>query len=242
MTQLRAVTFDATGTLFHPPRLGEIYSEVFGRHGAPVPAQEAETLVRRVWQEFDCRYSGASGHDRFSAHPGGARGWWSDFVARILSYLDSPAEPAFVSAELFDRFAKTTAWEIYPDVGPALEQLASSGVALAVVGNWDQRLPTLVEELFRGLFDQVICSAEVGFEKPHPAIFEAACQALRLLPGQCLHVGDRPVEDVEGARAAGLEALLLDRDGGGDLHSLVELPEVVQAQKEQQMPVLPSRG
>jgi len=64
----------------------------------------------------------------------------------------------------------------------------------------------------------------VGWEKPHPEIFARAVAAFGLTPGEVVHVGDHRREDVEGARAAGLQALHLDRAGGGDLASLAELP------------------
>ena len=63
-TAIKAVTFDATGTLFHSPRLGEIYAEVLGRHGVSVGAERALGLIHQVWQEFDC--ASVMERDRFA--------------------------------------------------------------------------------------------------------------------------------------------------------------------------------
>ena len=94
-----------------------------------------------------------------------------------------------------------------------------------MVSNWDERLPRLLAALgLAGHFEAVVVSAEVGVEKPHPRIFEAALERLALAADEVVHVGDHAVEDVEGARAVGLRALRLARDGGGDLASLEELP------------------
>lgn len=221
---VEAVTFDATGTLFHSPRLGAIYSQVLGRHGVEVGADEAARRVHTVWRELDCREQ--MDRERFGAHPGGARGWWRRFLDRFCEYQGAAPASPFAATELFDRFARAAAWEVYPDVVPALEALAGRGLRLAVVSNWDPRLPRLLEELrLARHFDAVVHSAAVGVEKPHPEIFRRALAALELPAERVLHVGDSRRHDLEGARAVGMRALLLDRDGGGgDLPSLSELP------------------
>ena len=107
-----------------------------------------------------------------------------------------------------------------------LDELAARGFALAVVSNWDERLPRLLERLdLARRFAAIAVSQQVGVEKPHAAIFLSALERLGVEPAEAVHVGDRKLEDVEGARAAGLEALWLAKDGAGDLTSLAELPE-----------------
>ena len=108
---LRAVTFDLTGTLIHAPRLGEIYSEVLGRHGVDVAPERAASLVREVWRELDCLAHPA--RDRFAAHPDGARGWWRRLLERLCERLEAGPPDPFAAAELFERFAGADAWEVY---------------------------------------------------------------------------------------------------------------------------------
>ncbi len=94
------------------------------------------------------------------------------------------------------------------------------GFLLAVVSNWDSHLPALLEGL--GLarsFRAVSVSAIEETGKPEPEIFLRTCARLSVAPGEVLHVGDSLAEDYEGARAAGLQALLLDRE---DRHPHVE--------------------
>ena len=63
-----------------------------------------------------------------------------------------------------------------------------------------------------------------GARKPDPAIFAAALELAGAPPDEALHVGDTPEEDVDGARAAGIRPLLIDREGtGGDISSLEEI-------------------
>ena len=122
---------------------------------------------------------------------------------------------------------------MYPDVLPTLERLSESGVALAVVSNWDSFLPRLLE--LRGLapfFRTVSVSAIEGTGKPDAEIFRRTCERLAVEPGDALHVGDSLREDFDGARGAGLSALLLDRTdqhpGMADrIRSLSEIPEVL---------------
>jgi putative hydrolase of the HAD superfamily len=223
---LRAVTLDVNGTLIHPPRLFEIYSEVLARHGTRVDPFELEPIVRLVWQELEC--SVRFGEDRFAAHPGGARGWWGHFADRVCEHLGVDEPSRFAKSELYDRFARGAAWEIYPEVPRVLDQLAARGVRMAVVSNWDERLPELLEDLgLAATFEAIVYSAAVGAEKPHPAIFQRALDLLGEPPSAVLHVGDRRQQDVEGAEALGMQALYLDRHKGqGDVEDLTGLLEL----------------
>lgn len=220
---LAAVTLDVTHTLLECPRLGQIYAEVLGRHGIELEPRDVEATIPLVWQELSC--SAPFPRDRFAAHPAGARGWWQRFIERTCELLAAPRPSRFATAELFDRFGQAESWRVFPEVPAVLEALVSRGVRLAVVSNWDDRLPQLLARL--GLarrFEAIVTSAGVGREKPDPAIFSAALAALGVPARAALHVGDHPREDVEGALAVGMQALHLDRrSGGGDLADLTEL-------------------
>jgi putative hydrolase of the HAD superfamily len=228
---IRAVTFDVTHTLIHCPRMGEVYSEVLGRHGVEVAPEEAVRLVRLVWQELACAADPA--RDRFTSHPEGPAGWWKRFLERLCEHLEAPPPSRFAAAELFARFARPDAWEVYPDVPGTLETLSGLGLRLAVVSNWDHRLPDLLDRLGLGrFFDALVYSSAVGVEKPDRRIFEAALRSLGVGADEALHVGDARLEDVEGAQAVGMHALLLARQrGAGDLHDLSHLPELVAGER-----------
>jgi putative hydrolase of the HAD superfamily len=221
---IEAVTFDVTHTLLHCPRLGEIYAEVLTRHEAAVSPREALSLVRTVWQELSC--SSDPGRDRFTSHPGGERGWWARFLERVCEHLGAPPPSRFAAAELFHRFGQANAWEVYPEVTDVLASLREQGLRLAVISNWDHRLPGLLAELeLAPFFEAVVYSSAVGVEKPDRRIFGRTLELLRTEAATVLHVGDGRLEDFEGASAVGFSALLLDRSRrGGDLHDLTPLP------------------
>ena len=133
---------------------------------------------------------------------------------------------AVLSAELgrevaVEEMMAAIRFRAYPDAAPALAELRALGARLVCVSNWDYSLPDVLARV--GLADEldgVVTSAAVGARKPDPRLFEAALEVAGCAADEALHVGDTPTEDVEGARAAGIRALLIDRDGGGDIESL----------------------
>jgi len=215
MQNIRAITFDVGGTLIQPwPSVGHVYAEVAAGHGyRGIDPGALNDRFAQVW-----RARGDFEHSH--------QGWAGLVDATFAGLLDrKPSESFF--PELYERFADPSAWHIHDDVIPTLDELASRGFALAAVSNWDERLRPLLKALsLDGYFEAVLVSCELYFAKPSNVIFEHALRKLGVTPGEALHVGDSEQEDVAGARAAGMHALLIDRDGapGPDgIRSLKEL-------------------
>ena len=104
-------------------------------------------------------------------------------------------------------------FELLPDALPALDALAGAGLRLGVVSNWDCGLQEVLDGLGVGdRFEAVSVSAVVGAAKPDPAIFLDALDTLGIPPERALHCGDHPRYDCAGAAAAGVRAVLVDRD------------------------------
>jgi putative hydrolase of the HAD superfamily len=113
----------------------------------------------------------------------------------------------------------------YPDSAPCLAAMRRRRLSLVCVSNWDCSLPDVLERCgLREALDGVVTSAEAGARKPDPAIFAPALAIAGVEASRALHVGDTVSEDVDGARAAGIRALHLDRSGAGEIASLAEVP------------------
>jgi len=121
----------------------------------------------------------------------------------------------------------------YPDVEPALRALREAGIRLVIASNWDCSLPDWLGPTgLLGLVDGVVTSADAGEPKPRAAVFRLALELAGAEPGEAVHVGDSPENDVEGARRAGIRPLLLARegrapDGVETIRSLEPLPSLV---------------
>jgi putative hydrolase of the HAD superfamily len=102
----------------------------------------------------------------------------------------------------------------YPEVADELRALRAAGLRLVVASNWDASLPqTLARVGLLELVDGVVTAAQCGAMKPDPAVFEAALALAGVAAADALHVGDSLTEDVAGAAAVGIEAVLVDRRG-----------------------------
>jgi putative hydrolase of the HAD superfamily len=102
----------------------------------------------------------------------------------------------------------------FDDAVPALRDLRAGRHGLVVVSNWDCALSDWLDGVgLLELVDGVVTSAEVGAAKPDARVFRSALELAGVEPEQAVHVGDSPDNDVDGARAAGIRAVLLWRDG-----------------------------
>jgi putative hydrolase of the HAD superfamily len=210
---IRAVTLDAAGTLFAPSEpVGVTYARVARRHGIAADPAGVEARFRRALRAAPpLAFPGTTASGRALLE----RAWWLDVVRTALSADDAtPPRLAACFEALFAHYARADAWTVFADVPPALAALRSHGVRLAVVSNFDGRLPGVLDGLgLGGAFDAVVWSSAAGAAKPDPAIFEAAAGRLEVDTRATWHVGDDPHADVGGARAAGATAVLLDRHG-----------------------------
>jgi putative hydrolase of the HAD superfamily len=121
----------------------------------------------------------------------------------------------------------------YPDVEPALRDLRERGVTVVIASNWDCSLPEWLGPTgILELVDAVVTSAEVGAAKPSPRVFERALGLAGVDAAEALHVGDKVDNDIEGAAAAGIRGVLIQRDGDPpagveSIRSLGELPALL---------------
>ncbi len=135
----------------------------------------------------------------------------ADRLFRRLN-IHAPSGAVAEHAEPLWRLLGPDCFAVFPHVTDVLATLRQAGLPLAVVSNWQCGLGHFCDELGLGdAFDHILASAELGWAKPDPHIFAEACRRLGVPAGQVLHVGDTIVDDIEGARAAGMETVLVRR-------------------------------
>jgi putative hydrolase of the HAD superfamily len=152
----------------------------------------------------------------YRAHHDEAVDWATlkDLRWRCAAVVQEQLQTALPLDDVLDALLGAIRFRAYPEVPGVLARLRAGGARLAVVSNWDVSLHDVLERTgLRPLVDAVVISAELGVAKPDPAIFRAALDRLGAGPDGALHVGDSLEDDVAGARAAGLEAVLVARNG-----------------------------
>jgi putative hydrolase of the HAD superfamily len=213
----RAVLLDAMGTLltFEPP--APLLRAELRERGVEVSAEAAKAAIRDEIAYY-----------RAHLHEGRDAASLADLRRRAADAM----RPALgIDGDLTEALLASLRFHAYPDAGPALMELRSRGLAIVVVSNWDHSLhERLTETGLAPLVDAAVASAELGHAKPDRAIFEHALELAGVEAGAALHAGDSLREDVEGALAAGLRAVLLARDEQPRaavpvIRSLAELPQ-----------------
>lgn len=116
--------------------------------------------------------------------------------------------------ELFGRYLRAyeSSWQAFPDAFPLLQRLHAAGhrVGLLTNGTETQQLAKLRHTGLLDEFDVICTSERIGFAKPDARAFAVLASELGVEPAACLFVGDDPAKDADGARAAGMQALLVD--------------------------------
>jgi putative hydrolase of the HAD superfamily len=198
--KIRAITFDVGHTLIEPREaVGDVYAEAAARHGG--------TNLSRA--ELEHRFQIALGKAGSAVN---TREDWARIVDDTFAGLVAPPPSETFFPELFERFAQPSAWRIYDDVWPALDELSHRRVRLGVISNWDNRLRALLAALeLASRFEVIVISCEQGCAKPARAMFKSAARQFRLPPAEILHVGDNWEADVQGARAAGFHSIQIAR-------------------------------
>ena len=225
--ELDGVLIDAGGVLVDPN--WHTVAAVLDRHGVradPHDLAAADPLLKRELDETLAIRSSTDVTRR------------ERWLAQLLRHAGVDADPAKVDAasdELESLHLERGVWDLVIDgVAAALDELRAAGLRLSLASNAEPLLRSKLTEL--GLarhFDHLAISGEVGVEKPDPAFFRGALEAIAVPPSRAIHVGDLYEIDVVGARSAGMEAVLVDvADLSGDrdvtrVRSLTELPALI---------------
>jgi putative hydrolase of the HAD superfamily len=209
----KAIFFDAAGTLIKPARrVGESYTLVAQKYGVEVSSAAISERFRACFEASPpLAFPGVSPAETIQLE----REWWKQLVGRIFEPWPFERFDDYF-AELFDYFAQAKSWTLYPEVPETLSALKGRGLIVDVISNFDSRLIKILHGLgATHWFEEIFISSRVGYAKPHRRIFETALERHGLNPSDALHVGDSEINDVGGARNAGVKGIWIDRSSNG---------------------------
>ncbi len=199
---VRAVLLDAFGTLLRMEPPPPVLTALLADAGFPLDEQRVADALALEIRHYRLRM-------QLGRDAEGLAALRAECAGVLVDALGPGAPPIPLATELL---VESLRFHLFDDVLPALDLLDDMGLVLGVVSNWDCALPQHLARLgVADRFEVIVASAAAGYQKPDPGIFTTALSALGMAPADALHVGDRRVEDLNGARAAGLQALLLDR-------------------------------
>ena len=205
---LRAVFLDIGDTVMRPnPSWEHVYAMAFEEFGVHVEVEDLQRALRQAY-----RHGGWGLDAGFEPTEETSFRRTIEIDAAAIAELGLEPMPDAFFRRLGELFMVTSHWHIFPDAYPTLTALQERGLVVGAVSNWVWNLPELLHalDLVRH-FDFIAASARIGFEKPHPRIFEWALARAQVEPSSVIHVGDHIGADVEGARGVGIDGVLIDR-------------------------------
>lgn len=209
----QVIFLDAVGTLFGVrDSVGIAYCQIAEQFGVRANAEQVNTA-------FINSFRAATSMAFPDAHPDDIPqreyDWWAAIAVQTfdqVSLLDQFADFDAFFADLYQYFSTAEPWFVYPDVWDTLHHWQQQGIPLGVLSNFDSRLYPVLEALeLAPWFESVTISTEVRAAKPDTKVFEVAIAKHNCPAASALHIGDSHTMDYEGACAAGLQAIWLNR-------------------------------
>ena len=207
----KVVSFDCAQTLLEVDWSVKRYiADVCAVAGLQIPL-EAPAIYEQLHRERLGEYLAANltrNHDVCDA-------WWIQLGSDWLRVVGLDPDWAPRLQELSDRIGfgpESILFTLYDDVVPTLDLLAELGIRMAVLSNWDYTLHKSLRGA--GIYDRfelVVASLEHGVEKPDPRLFQVLIDHFNVAPEEILHIGDNPLDDLEGAIVSGMRGALIDR-------------------------------
>jgi putative hydrolase of the HAD superfamily len=214
MGHIKVIFFDAAGTLFHVKgSVADVYLAHAEKYGVKRTPELRDALKAAFARAFADAPPPAFAVNDSKEIKQCERLWWFDVVHNVWYRVGMFEEFDDYFEEVFDAFGGPAYWTPYPETLGVLKGLKEQGYELGIVSNFDSRLFTILRGLgLAELFDTVTISSLAHAAKPAPRIFRVALNKHAMDAEDAVHVGDSRLDDVEGARKAGLRAVLLERE------------------------------
>ena len=214
MSRAKVIFFDAAGTLFHVKgSVAEIYvrhAERYGVQHTPAVLASVKTAFARAFADAPPPVFAVSDPKEIKRCE---RLWWFDVVHNVWYRVGMFERFDEYFEDVFEAFGGPSYWTLYPETVGVLRGLKEQGHELGIISNFDSRLFTVLRGLgLAELFDTITISSLAHAAKPAPKIFQLALDKHAMDPEDAVHVGDSRRDDVEGARKAGLQAVLIERE------------------------------
>ena len=212
MTRIRAISLDFYNTIVRfEPRREQIQAGACAEFGIRI---EADAILR-AYPFADQFLSEENGKLPLSRRPPeDVRQLWGRYEMLLLARAGVTVD-LDTATRIFERVWETRqGFALFPDVVQALQALTASGCSIGVITNFEGGLAqTLIDLGIADYMSFAVTSEEVGVAKPNGPIFAEAIKRAGVSADEMLHVGDQPYADVQGAAAANIRPILLDRDG-----------------------------
>lgn len=214
MSRIKVIFFDAAGTLFHVKgSVADIYlthAEKYGVKKTPELLSSVKAAFARAFDEAPPPIFAVSDPTEIKRCE---RLWWFDVVHNVWYRAGMFEQFDEYFEDVFEAFGGPSYWMLYPDTLGVLKGLKEQGYELGIISNFDSRLFNVLRGLgIADLFDTITISSLAHAAKPAPKIFQLALDKHAMDPDDAVHVGDSRRDDVDGARKAGLQAVLIERE------------------------------
>ncbi|HLP90594.1 MAG TPA: HAD family hydrolase [Nostocaceae cyanobacterium] len=214
MNRPKVIFLDAVGTLFGVKgSVGEVYSQIAQEFGVIVAPSILNQHFIKSWKAapppiFPDVETKDIPQKEFE--------WWQTIALNTFEtagVLKQFTDFSAFFSELYIHFGTAEPWFVYPDVPLALMNWRRLGVELGILSNFDSRIYSVLQSLgLKDYFNSITISTQARAAKPDPQIFKIALQKHKCDPEEAWHIGDSLEDDYQGAKAAGIRGIWINRE------------------------------
>ncbi|MEO6458270.1 MAG: HAD-IA family hydrolase [Chloroflexia bacterium] len=209
---MRAVFFDAGLTLIQSEQpLAERCAQTAQQHGIRVTIEQVESSLPAAMSRM------------MQSHRDDPNIWssdakveqlWREYYVNVFREIGVKGDLEACAGEIYAQYNRPGAWTLYPDVLPTLRQLHEQEYIIGVISDWSSSLPAgILLPLGVGPYISFMVVSTVQREaKPGSGLYREALSRAGVQPEEAIHIGDNYINDILGARVAGIRGVLLDRE------------------------------